>query len=153
MICLLCSWAAGATKEPVIDEAKLAADIEQIPTKISALETKQYSGTFTFNELISMRVADINEVVRDINSVNVRVEVAVKDVNLPNAKAEYIKTVLDKHTQKERMNVKLLMSDFVRELSDMSGLDPADPNYIEEVDMRLQCIAWFFEIDELREML
>lgn len=64
-IILILAMAAGAVQaEP--NDPNIAAAVAEVQAKVAELDAKVYTGTFTFRELMAARVADINEVVRDV---------------------------------------------------------------------------------------
>jgi|GEM_PF-3652243 len=146
------------TAEPVapfddleVRKTEVESMVKELPVKEANLKTKTYSGTI--EEVLELRVVDVNEVYQYAKELNEKAVKVCEDMGLKVTKQEAVKKIVD--AKKEKLERQKTNSEFLKDvnefLNDPNVLpDVNDPNYAYEVERNQQFLLAVMEMCEPR---
>lgn len=153
-VIIITIFVMGADKPSAVDPVeKEALEVEQmvkdLPVKEQTLKEKEYTGTI--DAILEQRIEDVNDVLVFAKDMVTKAKEVCEKMDLMPKNKDFVKTVIDRHgkvEEKEKQkNNNILMHAVVEILNDPNSQpDPADPNYIEESERRMDFLAAVIEI-------
>lgn len=131
--------AMAATAEEL--KQKTVQHYENAKTKQKALKTKVYEGTF--DAILAVRVADVNDVNTEIRLAKAAAEEVLQLEEKAKPAQQFVKKVIADHTEEEKYNQKHLNGTFLQAVEEVCAdpnafiTDPNDPEDPNELQARI----------------
>lgn len=138
IVSIVAMVAMAATAEEL--KQKSIEHLEAAKVKQKALKTKVYEGTF--DEILVLRVADVNDVNMEICAAKTAAEQALQMQQTAEPAQQFVKKVIADKTEEERYLQKHLNGTFLQAVEEViadpnAWIDPNNPETPEELQARV----------------
>ena len=138
IIFILLLVATGFAADKIITEAVIVQTVNALPTKIEALDKKNYSGSIT--DILGDRLKDVNAVYIEQVKVELQAKALLEKQGVDISKGNAVMTIITTNKARQEIDRKKDNVEFIKAIEEMLSdpnvlPDVNDPNYFGEMKL------------------